>query len=164
MPNKSFGSSDFETQSRPGYVDETKDLTVNRVDFKPEKEDKPYIDRPTHTKYKGNIEVRTASFSERPNRSQPTVHARSHSAEVLGDAVKQEYQYGKLGLILGLATIIGGIILGLNGVAGSTSWTAKLLGLESKINDAAPGVVLFVVGIFFVYITKPRVKLGDLKG
>lgn len=69
-----------------------------------------------------------------------------------------------LGLILGLASIVGGIILGLHGITGHTSWTAKLLGFESSINDAAPGVVLFIVGIFLVYITKPRVKFHDLKG
>jgi len=88
----------------------------------------------------------------------------SSSERLLADAIKGEYSYGKLGLILGVSSIIGGIVLGLNGVAGSTSWTAKLLGLESSINDAAPGVVLFVVGLFMVWVTKPRVKLKDLQG
>jgi hypothetical protein len=64
---------------------------------------------------------------------------------------------------LGLSSIIGGIVLGLNGVADSPYWTAKLLGLESKINDAAPGVVLFIVGLFMVWATKPKVKLKDLR-
>ena len=90
------------------------------------------------------------------------VHGRE-SQKLVAEAIKGEYSYGKLGLILGLASIVGGIILGLNGVAGSTSWTAKLLGLESKINDAAPGVVLFVVGLFMVWVTKPRVKMKDLR-
>lgn len=87
-----------------------------------------------------------------------------HSSVLLGHAIKGEYAYGMLGLLLGLASIIGGIILGLNGVAGSTSWTASVLGLKSQVNDAAPGVVLFIVGVFMVYITKPRVKLKDIKG
>ncbi|HKX83235.1 MAG TPA: hypothetical protein VJL58_03355, partial [Pyrinomonadaceae bacterium] len=60
--------------------------------------------------------------------------------------------------------IVGGVVLGLNGVAGSTSWTAKLLGMESSINDAAPGVVLFIVGLFIVYATKPNVTMKDIKG
>jgi hypothetical protein len=68
-----------------------------------------------------------------------------------------------LGLILGLAAIIGGVILGLNGVAGSTSWTTKLLGLESQINDAAPGVVLFIVGLFMIWATKPTVRMKDIR-
>jgi hypothetical protein len=94
----------------------------------------------------------------------PAIESRSHSAEILAQAVKGEYQYAKLGLILGVLAILGGIVLGLHGVAGHTSWTAKVLGFESNINDAAPGVVLFVVGVFFVWITKPGVELGDLRG
>jgi hypothetical protein len=86
----------------------------------------------------------------------------SASERLLKQAIKGEYRYAMLGLILGLATILGGVILGLHGVAGSTSWTAKILGLESHINDAAPGVVLFVVGVFFVFITRPKVRLDRL--
>lgn len=111
-------------------------------------------------------ETRKTIELQPPNASTTTqaVRSKSHSAEILRQAVKGEYQYAKLGLILGLATIIGGVFLGFHGVVGHTSWTARVLGLESQINDAAPGVVLFIVGIFFVFITKPRVDLGDLKG
>jgi hypothetical protein len=73
-----------------------------------------------------------------------------------------EYAYGAMGLLLGLSCIVGGCVLGLNGVAGSTSWTASFLGADSTINDAAPGVVLFVVGLFLVWITKPKVKARNL--
>jgi hypothetical protein len=82
---------------------------------------------------------------------------------LLSSAIAGEYRYAILGLSLGILAIIGGVVLGLNGVAGSTSWTASLLGLESKINDAGPGVVLFVVGLFMIHTTRPRVKLRDLK-
>lgn len=118
-----------------------------------------------------HISARSVDFAgaamRRRNRQdslEPSIEARSHSAKILSQAVKGEYQYAKLGLILGVLAILGGIVLGLHGVTGHTSWTAKVLGFESNINDAAPGVVLFVVGIFFVWITKPRVKLGDLRG
>ena len=84
-------------------------------------------------------------------------------AHVVNQIVAREYAYARLGLLLGLACIIGGVVLGLNGVAGSTSWTASVLGLESNINDAAPGVVLFIVGVFFVWITKPKVKIGEVR-
>lgn len=80
----------------------------------------------------------------------------SPTERLIAAAVHREYLYAMLGLILGLATIIGGVVLGLNGVAGSTSWTANFLGLESQINDAVPGVVLFIVGVFMILITKPR--------
>lgn len=68
--------------------------------------------------------------------------------------------YSICGLLLGLACIIGGILLFLHGVTGSTNWTANILGAESTITDAAPGAVLFVVGIFLVLITRytTRVK------
>jgi C4-dicarboxylate transporter len=101
------------------------------------------------------------------DRSRPeaiVVDGASRSAGmIVAAAVKSEYQYAKLGLALGLASIIAGTILGLHGVTGATSWTAKVLGLESKINDAAPGVVLFIVGIFYVWITKPKIKLKDIQ-
>jgi len=89
---------------------------------------------------------------------------KSHLEKLLSQAIKGEYSYGKLGLILGLAAIIGGVVLCLNGVVGSTSWTASVLGMESQINDAAPGVILFVVGLFMIWVTKPDVKLKNLKG
>lgn len=65
-----------------------------------------------------------------------------------------KFIYSMFGLFLGLATIVGGILLFLNGVTGATSWTAELLGFKTNINDAAPGSVLFIVGIFLVLITR----------
>lgn len=67
---------------------------------------------------------------------------------------KHQLLYSIAGLILGGVCMLGGIILFLNGVTGSTSWTAKLLGTESQLSDAAPGAVLFIVGMFIVLITK----------
>jgi hypothetical protein len=90
--------------------------------------------------------------------------AGSSSERLIQQAIRGEYLYSMLGLVLGMATIIGGIVLGLHGVGGSTSWTAKVLGLQSQINDAAPGVVLFIVGVFYIWMTRPKVKLRDLKG
>jgi hypothetical protein len=66
--------------------------------------------------------------------------------------------YSLAGLLMGLACIVGGLVLALRGVTGSAGWTAKVLGLESELTDAAPGVVLFVVGIFMVWVTRYNVK------
>jgi len=107
----------------------------------------------------------TSSPISRPTQ-EPNTPAKTNDSSterVIAQAIKGEYLYATLGLILGLAAIIGGVILGLNGVAGSTSWTAQLIGLQSEINDAAPGVVLFIVGLFMIWATKPKVKLKDLK-
>jgi hypothetical protein len=96
--------------------------------------------------------------------SNDSLDQRSSSEKLIAQAVRSEYIYGMLGQILGLSSIIGGVVLFLNGVAGSTSWTAKLLGLESNINDAAPGSVLFIVGLFLVRATRPKVDFSNLKG
>lgn len=70
------------------------------------------------------------------------------------DATRFQYFYSMAGLVVGLLCIIGGLVLFLHGITGSTSWTAKFLGLESTLSDAAPGVVLFVIGFFIVWITR----------
>lgn len=75
------------------------------------------------------------------------------------DLSKHQLTYSILGLVLGLAAIIGGIVLLLNGVAGSTSWTTKILGAESALTDASAGVVLFVVGLFTVFVTRYKIKV-----
>jgi hypothetical protein len=137
-----------ETQS-PVVAEES-----SLIDQNPESTSQNIVTKENNAKEEKAISVKSPATS--------TVD--SHSANLLQTAVEQEYRYGRLGLGLGLSCIVGGIILGLNGVAGSTSWTAKLLALESEINDAAPGVVIFVVGMFMVWITKPKVKMKNLKG
>ena len=92
------------------------------------------------------------------------VRVRTHDHMTVPPSLKDAHTYQKfaqfhliyslLGLVLGLACILGGIILCLHGVVGSTNWTAKFLGAESKISDAAPGVILYIVGFFIVWITR----------
>ncbi len=67
---------------------------------------------------------------------------------------KYELINAVIGQVLGLVCVLGGIALFFNGVAGTTSWTAKLLGAESTITDAAPGAILFIVGLFIVFVTR----------
>jgi hypothetical protein len=78
--------------------------------------------------------------------------------EVWQGATRYQLIYSMGGLVLGLVCIIGGVILFLRGVTGSTSWTAKVLGLQSSISDAAPGAVLFIVGLFMVFVTRFVIK------
>lgn len=80
-------------------------------------------------------------------------------------ALRTRYLYSTLGLGLGALAIVGGVVLGVSGVTGSTAWTAHVLGLESNINDATPGVMLFIVGVFMVWITKPeKIQLSKWSG
>jgi hypothetical protein len=62
--------------------------------------------------------------------------------------------YSLCGLFLGLACIIGGVALFFGGITGATKWTAKILASSSEISDAAPGAVLFIVGLFIVIATR----------
>jgi hypothetical protein len=83
----------------------------------------------------------------------PSTFAELHP-EHLEKLSKHQLIYSITGLILGLVCTLGGVALFLNSVVGSTSWTAKILGAESTITDAAPGTVLFIVGLFVVFITR----------
>jgi hypothetical protein len=67
--------------------------------------------------------------------------------------------YSLAGLLLGLACIIGGIVLFFHGVAGSSSWVGEFIGLQSKLSDAAPGTVLFVVGLAVVWLTRFAIRV-----
>jgi hypothetical protein len=71
---------------------------------------------------------------------------------------KYQFLYSLAGLVLGLAAIIGGIYLFIQGVNGSTDWTLKLLGNESNLVQATPGVILFIVGLFIVFVTRYKFK------
>jgi len=93
----------------------------------------------------------------------PMPTAGSPSERIITEAMRREFWYGLVGLLLGLASIVGGVILGIRGAVGATSWSARLLGLESNLNDAGPGVVLFIVGLFMIIATKPRYVLKRLR-
>jgi hypothetical protein len=79
-----------------------------------------------------------------------------HNFHRLG--LKLKFVYSIVGLFLGLACILAGVVLGLAGVVGHTSWAASLMGLSTNLTDATPGVVVFVVGVFIVLITRFSVR------
>jgi hypothetical protein len=85
--------------------------------------------------------------------NQSSVDPKTYSNTQLGLA-KFELINSIMWQFLGLVCILGGLILFLNGVAGSTSWTAKILGAESTITDAASGAISFKVGLFFVFLIR----------
>ncbi|CAN2050515.1 hypothetical protein GMMP1_970006 [Candidatus Magnetomoraceae bacterium gMMP-1] len=69
---------------------------------------------------------------------------------------KYQFIYSLCGLGLGMFCIVGGIYLFVSGVAGETQMNLKCLGISGKISNAAPGSVLFLVGLFIIFITKFR--------
>lgn len=72
-----------------------------------------------------------------------------------------QFLYSLAGLIAGLACVIGGMFLFLNGIQGGGSWSADVFGV--KITDAAPGVVLFILGIVLAQITAFTVRFSPSK-
>lgn len=70
--------------------------------------------------------------------------------------------YSVGGLLLGLACIVGWVVLFLAGVTGKTNWSAKFFGAITELTDAAPGVILFVVGLFIVWVTKFKLFKREL--
>jgi len=71
-----------------------------------------------------------------------------------------QFVYSLAGLVLGFGGILGGVVLLMRGVAGSSTWTASVLGVESRVTDAAPGAILFVVGLLVVLATRFDVRLA----
>src|SRR5438094_4610948 len=67
--------------------------------------------------------------------------------------------YSLAGLVFGLACIVGGIVLFSHGVSGSSSWVGEFIGVQTKLSDAAPGTVLFVVGLVVVWLTRFAVRV-----
>lgn len=72
-----------------------------------------------------------------------------------------QFLYSIAGLLSGLLCVLGGILLVVNGFAGDGKWTAQFFGVT--VSDAAPGVVLFIVGVALVQLTRFTVRLSPKK-
>ncbi len=75
-------------------------------------------------------------------------------------ASRYQFIYSILGLVVGVLCVIGGVILFVHGVVGSTSWTTRVLGASSQLSDASPGVIFAVLGLFVIWLTRYNVRLG----
>jgi hypothetical protein len=67
--------------------------------------------------------------------------------------------YSLAGLVFGLGCIVGGLGLFLHGIVGSSSWVGDFIGVQSKLADAAPGTVLFIVGLLVVWLTRFSIRV-----
>ena len=74
--------------------------------------------------------------------------------EYIKEALLFQFIYSIFGLILSVICIIGGISLFIMGIKGNIDWTSSFFGFESKVINAAPGVILFIVGLLLALITK----------
>lgn len=105
-----------------------------------------------------NVDMQGSSNNNRTfvvNGSQVNKNTAPETQAILA---KYQLMYSITGLFLGLAAIIGGIYLFAQGVTGASDWDIKLIGAESKIVQAAPGAILFIVGLFMVFVTRYKFK------
>jgi hypothetical protein len=65
-----------------------------------------------------------------------------------------QFIYSLTGLGLGLASILGGIVLFFKGISGSINWIIKAENFNSQLVNASPGAILFVAGIIIIWITR----------
>lgn len=76
------------------------------------------------------------------------------------EATRYHFIYSIFGLFVGLVCILGGLYLFNLGVTGSASWIFKWAEGESQLSNAAPGTILFVVGVYIVWTTRFKVIFG----
>jgi hypothetical protein len=74
-------------------------------------------------------------------------------------AVIFQFTYSVSGLVLGMCCLGGGLYLLVEGIGGSSSWMANTRGIQVAISDAAPGVILFLIGAVTVWITRFKIKI-----
>lgn len=70
-----------------------------------------------------------------------------------------QFWYSISGLIVSVLAGVGGILLFVNGVSGSSDWSAEIFGI--KMTGAAPGVVLCLVGLAVARFTRFDVSLSE---
>lgn len=84
--------------------------------------------------------------------------------EIVKSVSRHQLTYSLVGLFLGFICVIGGVALFLLGVSQKSQWVTNLLGASSEITDAAPGAILFIVGLFVVFVTRYQMHVANRKG
>jgi len=71
--------------------------------------------------------------------------------------IKAEENKAKNGLIAGVVCILLGVILSIIGVTGFINWSFAFGGINSSLTNAAPGVLLMIIGLLIIVVTNHRV-------
>lgn len=92
----------------------------------------------------------------RANQSSFPAYISSEIAELI---IKAEEDKAKNGLIAGFVCILLGFILSIIGVTGFINWSFAFGGINSSLTNAAPGVLLMVVGLLIIIVTNHKVTV-----
>lgn len=75
--------------------------------------------------------------------------------------VRYQFIYSLVGLAVGMICVILGMVMVVHGFGGGGwHWSADIFGF--KVNDAAPGVVLFLVGLAIAQFTRFDVTIARM--
>ena len=100
------------------------------------------------------------ALGDRLSNADRSIHLDSRLPEpVLVVATRNELAYSISGLAIGGLALVGGIVLFYLGISGDANWSVNILGFQSKLVDASPGTILFVVGIIVILVTRFRVTM-----
>jgi hypothetical protein len=58
-----------------------------------------------------------------------------------------------IGLSVGLVCILLGFVLSIIGITGFINWSFSFWGINSSITNAAPGVILMIIGLVIIMVT-----------
>lgn len=76
-------------------------------------------------------------------------------------AVRQQFYYSIVGMVVGILFLLGGILLLLNGILGSSHFIASVAGGKLDISDAPPGIILAALGVLIIWFTSYTVQLRE---
>jgi hypothetical protein len=78
--------------------------------------------------------------------------------------IEAEIRNARNGRIVGLIVIVLGVVLTLLGATGAVDMHLTGLGLNAKVSNAAPGVVLMFIGGFIVWRSNLSIKAARARG
>lgn len=105
----------------------------------------------------GQSKPETEVGAPQQSQGKPTQTVAQHDPRLLA-VIRYQFFYSLLGFIVGLACVMGGMVLFFSGIAGAVDWSIKIGNAESTLANGSPGIVLFIVGLFIVWISRFSVK------
>ncbi|HVP96510.1 hypothetical protein [Methanoregula sp.] len=92
-------------------------------------------------------------------------YIRIHNCSILSETpheiaeliIKAEERKAKSGLIIGFICILLGAGLTVSGATGAINWNFNIGGFNSSLSNAAPGVVLMIIGFLVIIVTNYKV-------
>ena len=79
--------------------------------------------------------------------------------DIQRDLIRQQYVVSMAAMTLGAIAIVCGAALTWLGLEGTIQWSFSAFGVKSKLADAGPGALLFVVGVLIIALNRFSVRI-----